>query len=188
MKKLLAMAALVLATQVGVAQTATKRLPTATAQDTAKVTATVVAIDRTNRTVTLKGTGGRVVELTVGDDVGNFEQLKLGDIVTAEYKRAWSLTMKRHGGSFASEQVTVNRSPEGAKPGGTAEREVAVLADVVAVNAAAQTITLKGPAGNMVDVLVDNPEVLETFHKGDHVQAVYKQALAISVVPADQKK
>ena len=188
MKKPLAMAVLVVATQVGIAQTLTKKPATATATNTAKVTATVTAIDPTNRTVTLKGSKGNVVELAVGDDVRNFEQIKVGDVVVAEYTKAMSLTLTKKGVTSASQQASMSRSAAGVKPGGAVGREVTVIADVVAVDPKAQTVRLKGPGGNMVDVLVDNPEILARVHKGDHVEAVYKEAVAISVEPAAAKK
>ena len=56
-----------------------------------------------------------------------------------------------------------------AKPGGTIGREITVMADVVAVNAKAKTVTLKGPQGNTVDVIVEDPEQMKNIRKGDQV-------------------
>ncbi|MOA60085.1 hypothetical protein D3C78_1848790 [compost metagenome] len=62
-------------------------------------------------------------------------------------------------------------------------REVTVTADVVAVNAKTGMVTLKGPKGKTVDVHVEDPEQLKAVRRGDQVQAVYTEALAISVTP-----
>ena len=61
------------------------------------------------------------------------------------------------------------------------------MADVVAVNAKAKTVTLKGPQGNTVDVIVEDPEQMKNIRKGDQVQVVYTEAVAISVTPSTNK-
>jgi hypothetical protein len=78
------------------------------------------------------------------------------------------------------------RSSPGAKPGGTIGREITVMADVLAVNAKAKTVTLKGPH-NTVDVIVEDPEQMKNIRKGDQVQVVYTEAVAISVTPGMSK-
>ena len=62
-----------------------------------------------------------------------------------------------------------------------------VTADVVAVNAAAKTVTLKGPKGHTVDLMVDDPDRLKKIKKGDRVEAVYTEAMAVSVQPETAK-
>ncbi len=157
-----------------------------TVTGTAKTKATVVGIDAATRTVTLKTSKGKTVELEVGPEARNFDQLKVGDVVSAEYKEALTLSLRKGGGGEASvkESETADRSKPGAKPGGTLGREVRILANVVAVNAKEKKVTVKGPQGNTMDLMVDDPEKLKTIKKGDQVEAVYTEALAISVEPA----
>jgi Cu/Ag efflux protein CusF len=161
----------------------------ASATRSVKVSATITAIDPATRTVTLKSANGKVAEVAVGDEVRNFDQLKVGDLVKIEYKQALALSLKKEvGPPSADQKETIKRSEPGAKPGGTATREVTVHADVVAVNAGTRTVTLKGPAGNLVDLVVEDPEQLKSIKKGDQVQAVYSEALAIAVTPSAVKK
>jgi hypothetical protein len=121
------MAALALGAQIGIAQQVTKQPGQITATDTTKVTATVTAIDKATRTVTLKTAEGKVFDLPVGDEARNFDQLTVGDVVVTEYKQALSVNLKKSGGTAsASENDTLTRSPAGAKPGGTMGREVTV--------------------------------------------------------------
>jgi hypothetical protein len=165
----------------------TKGTGTATVTGTTKVTATVVAIDPATRTVTLKDKRGHVVDVEVGEEARNFDQLKVGDVVTTEYREAMSLSLsKTSGPRSASERTMEQRSSPGAKPGGTIGREITVMADVVAVNAKAKTVTLKGPH-NTVDVIVEDPEQMKNIRKGDQVQVVYTEAVAISVTPGMSK-
>jgi hypothetical protein len=151
---------------------------------TATVTATVVAIDPGTRTVTLKDKKGKVFEVEVGEEARNFDQLRVGDLVTTEYRQAISLSLEKTGGPrSATERFSEQRAPKGAKPGGTIGREVTVIADVVAINPKAKSVTLKGPQGNMVDVIVEDPEQMKNIRKGDQVKVVYTEAIAISVSP-----
>jgi Cu/Ag efflux protein CusF len=55
--------------------------------------ATVEAIDKKKQTVRLKGSGGNTVELQVKDPK-RLENVKVGDIVTAEYSEAMALAVQ----------------------------------------------------------------------------------------------
>jgi Cu/Ag efflux protein CusF len=155
----------------------------AVAKEVLKTSATIVAIDAASRSLTLKRQDGKVVDLVLPEAVRNFEQLKVGDKVQAEYSHAVALELKKGGGGSLG--VTgaegVKRSEPGQKPGGTATRQVIVLADVVNVDKKKNRVTLKGPAGNLMDLAVYDPEQLKNIKKGDQVQALYTESLAIKV-------
>ncbi|MDQ0138893.1 hypothetical protein [Cupriavidus necator] len=152
--------------------------------NTVKATATVVAIDAATRTIALKDEQGKVTDVQVGDDVRNFGQLRVGDAVTVEYTQALSVSLNRQSGIRSStEREIADRAPPGARPGGMVGREVTVTADVVAVDTKTGMVTLKGPRGRMVDVRVADPKQLKAVRAGEQVQAVYTEALAISVTP-----
>jgi hypothetical protein len=72
------------------------------------------------------------------------------------------------------------------KVGGAATTEI--TAKVVAVDPARQMVTLRGPAGNEVDVQAQDPSQLTNIKKGDHVQVTYVEALAIAVAEAPAKR
>jgi len=151
-----------------------------------RVSAAVVGIDKAARTIDLKGPKGRLVTLAVGDEVRNFDQIQLGDQVVVRYVRALSLELKKSGSAIMeqSEKSDAVRAPAGARPGAAGARQVTVLANVVAVNKKTKTITLKGPKGNQVDLVVEDPKQLALVKKGDQVEAVYTEAVAISVEAA----
>src|SRR5262245_13693157 len=58
-------------------------------------TATVEAIDSDKRTVDLKGPKGNVVTLKVGPEAKNFNQVKVGDRVTAKYLESPAILMRK---------------------------------------------------------------------------------------------
>jgi hypothetical protein len=80
------------------------------------------------------------------------------------------------------------RSPKGAKPGGVVGRKVTALATVVAIDPKKQFVTLRGPQGNEYDVEVLDPAQLKAVTKGDQVEVVYTEAIAISVTSAPGPK
>mgnify|MGYP006334906421 CR=1 FL=1 len=57
------------------------------------------------------------------------------------------------------------------------------MANVTAVNAKENIVTLRGPKGNSVDVSVD-PSQLKLVKVGDQVEAVYTEAIAVELIPA----
>jgi len=156
--------------------------------DTVKMTATITAIDKATRDITLKGPQGKEVVLTAGPDVKNFDQLKVGDQVTAQYVEALTLELKKGGGLVVArtEKDGAASAKPGEKPAGAVGRQVTIVADVVDVNAAKQSITLRGPQ-RTVELLIRDPAQFKLVAKGDQVEAQYTQAFAIAVEPAAKK-
>jgi hypothetical protein len=157
---------------------------------TVEASARIIEIKTADRTVTLQGPRGNVFEVVCGDEVRNFDQLKVGDSVHVRYVESLMLELKKtgHHGAPASGQVGMVRAAPGELPGGAVVRQVTVMASVVAVNPKKSTITLKGPQGNEVVLPVYNRDQFKVVKKGDHVQATYTEAVAISVEPAEAKK
>ncbi|TMH63387.1 MAG: hypothetical protein E6H48_19690 [Betaproteobacteria bacterium] len=155
---------------------------------TVKITATITAIDKATRDITLKGPQGNEVVVTAGPDVKNFDNMKVGDQVNAQYVEALTLELKKGGGMTVarSDQGGVLEAKPGQKPGGVAGRQVTIVADVVDVNPAKQSITLRGPK-RTVEVVVPDPAQFKLVAKGDQVEATYTQALAIVVEPGAKK-
>ena len=150
--------------------------------ETIKLTGTITAIDKATRDVTLKGPQGNEITVTAGPDVKNFDNMRVGDQVDAQYVEALTLELKKGGGMTVarSDQGGVLEAKPGQKPGGVAGRQVTIVADVVDVNPATQIITLRGPK-RTVDMRVPDPEQFKRIAKGDQVEATYTQALAITV-------
>ena len=153
-----------------------------------KLTATVTALDKSTRDVTLKGPQGNELTLTAGPDVKNFDQIKVGDQVNVEFIQALTLELKKGGGLVVArtEQKGAVAAKPGEKPAGAAGRQVTIVADVIATDPAKQTITLKGPK-QTVDMRIPDPEQFKRIAKGDQVEATYTQAVAMALAPAAKK-
>jgi hypothetical protein len=158
----------------------------AAAVHTVKVSARVVAIDAASRVVTLKGPKGNVVDIVAGDEVRNFAQIKVGDLVVARYVQALTLELKKTkaGVRQSRESEAAVRAQPGERPAAAMGHQVTILADVVGVNRKAKTISLKGPKGNVVTLDVRNPDQFKVVKVGDQVEAIYTEAVGISVEPA----
>jgi len=152
----------------------------------AELSARVVAIDKATRTVTLKGPQGNAVDIVAGDEVKNFDQIKLGDFVVARYAQALTLELRKTNVKAGEPTVTEGaaRAKPGERPAVAGVREVTAIADVIGVDAKKSTITLKGPRGNVVTLDVKNPDQFKVVKKGDQVEVTYTEALALSVEPA----
>jgi len=143
---------------------------------------TVEALDLANRVVTIKGSKGRTIDLKVGEEAKNLDQVKVGDKVVAKYYESIAFRMKKPG---EAEGVTAEQAVGAAKPG---ELPAAVLANQVTVTATVADIspkktyvTLKGPEGKTVDVKVRDPQNLKKVKVGDQVVITYTQAFAIAL-------
>ena len=157
---------------------------TGTITNAVSISASVEAIDKAQRTVTLKGPKGNVKTVTAGPDVRNFDQIKVGDMVVVRYLESLTLTLKKDGKELVSKSEVTDaaRAKAGEKPGAIAGRQVEVTANVIAVDAASQTVMLKGPQ-RTVDLRIADPKQFELVKVGDQVQATYTEALALSVEP-----
>lgn len=153
--------------------------------ETVKVQATIAAIDKKTREVKLKGAQGDELTVTAGPEVKNFDNMKVGDLVTVEYLRALALELKKGGGLVVqrTEQSGGAAAKPGEKPAGAVGRQVKVVADVVDVDPAKQMIKLKGPQ-RTVDLHVADPEQFKRVAKGDQVEATFTEAVAVAVTPA----
>jgi hypothetical protein len=153
---------------------------------TVEVSAKVVGIDKATRAVTLKGPKGDDFDIVASDDVKNFEQIKIGDDVFARYAQALTLELKKTkvaaGGPVVREEAA--KAKAGERPAVAGARQVTVIAEVVAVDPKASTITLKGPRGKVVVLDVQNPDQFKVVKKGDQIEVTYTEALALSVEPA----
>jgi hypothetical protein len=156
-----------------------------TVADAVRVTASVEAIDKAKRLVTLKGPEGNTFVVEAGPEVRNFDQIKVGDLVVVRYIEALTLELKKGGGEMRqrTERESAAVAKPGERPGVAGGRQVTVIADVIAVDAKKQTVRLRGPQ-RIVDLKVRDPNQFKLIKVGDQVEATFTEAVALSVEPA----
>jgi len=157
--------------------------------DTVQSTATVESVDTANRRVRLLRADGRSMVVQAGPSVRNLEQIKVGDRVTVRYTEAMAAEVVRPGTGVTSTapNVTTDRAPAGARPGGSAEVSVKGVVRVVSVDTVNNTVDITGQDGVARKVrVVDSKarEFIRGLKPGDEVQLTFTEALAVAVEPA----
>ena len=155
-----------------------------------KVAAVVEAINVQNRIVTLRSLARDAsVVMEVGDQVRNLDQVKVGDRVVVEFLEAMAVDLKKGGGMTPSAGVggAAARAKPGEKPAAVLGGAIEVVATIIGIDADEPSVTLKGPEGKVVEVLVQHPEKLAEVDVGDQVIITYKRAVAVAVTPSPVK-
>ena len=152
-----------------------------------KMTGVVEAVNAENRIVTIRSLGrDEVMVMEVGDDVRNLDQVKVGDRVVTEFQEAMAVDLKKGGGleQGAGIEASASRAEPGMKPSGSMSETTTLVATIVGIDPDEPSVTLQGPEGNIVEVLVQDPKKLKKVDLGDNVVITFKRALAISVQPS----
>ena len=157
--------------------------PAIAASISMEVTAVVEAINHETRAVSLKRTDGKIINFTAGDEAQNLDQVKVGDIVNAEYVESVSIQVMAAENPEAAELALAAgaRSDKGEMPGMATVATQISIATVEAINIEANTFKLKTADGVVNEYTARNPENLKHSAVGDIVVTTVTQGLAISV-------
>ena len=150
----------------------------------------VTKIDPATRTVTLKNKDGET-SIVAGPEVKNFAEIKVGDHFDVVYELAVAIELvKVKNPGTTSEQVSTSTTtaPQGDKPGMITTNTVTATANVEAIDAAKNIVSLKGPQGNIFKVKVQNPDLMKDIAVNDQVKVVYTEAIAAVVTAPAAKK
>jgi hypothetical protein len=143
----------------------------------------IEAVDPKTREVKIKLANGQTRTIVAGEEVRNFDQIKVGDKLKVKYMESATIELKKGGKEVVArtEKSNIKRAEPGQKPGGVAAREITLVADVVAVDEKAKKVSVKNEKGEVIPVDVRDPEQLKLIKKGDQVQVTYTEAVAISL-------
>jgi len=149
------------------------------------LTASVQAVSLATREVTLKGPLGNEATFTVDQRVQRFDEIKVGDMVRADYYLALAAEVRAPtpdeelGPAELLEGAA--KAPPGSSPAVGGLRRFKVVATVEGLDRPTQTITVKGPLGRLVTARVRDPERLTQLRIGEPIVITYTEALAISL-------
>lgn len=150
----------------------------------------VTKIDTATRTVTLKNNDGET-SIVAGPEVKNFAEIKVGDRFDVVYELAVAIELvKVKNPGATSEQVSTSTvtAPQGDKPGMITTNTVTATANIEAIDATKNVVSLKGPQGNIFKVKVQNPDLMKDIAVNDQVKVVYTEAIAAVVSTPAAKK
>jgi len=145
--------------------------------------ATIQDINKAKREITLKKDDGTTDTVKIPEAVKNFNQMKVGDIVTAKYSEAIAVAVRKSGEPpSATGRTTDERAAPGEKPAIKRTATTEMSASIEKIDKDKRELTLKGPEGNTKIVKV--PEDVKKFDElkqGDQIIVTATQSLAIDV-------
>ena len=147
--------------------------------------AVVLAVNKPDRTVTLRNAQGQSNTIAVPADV-DLNRLKKGDRVLIGVYQTLSLRVLPPGsaalGATAAGGSTAPGQPEGRAWG----QQLVVVKEVTAIDLVAYTATLRGADGQTRTVAVKDPQMqdrMRNLRVGDLVELTYSEAVAAKVLP-----
>ena len=144
-------------------------------------TATIVAIDSTNRLITLKDEAGETETIYAPPEMQRFGELKVGDRVTFRYYESVVYALQNPGATPPDPAAIGIVRGTGPKPGGTISAQVTAVVTIQAIDVKVPSVTIKTDDGNVSSFKVEDRKALGNFKTGDRVQITYTRALAVSV-------
>ncbi|KAF0814351.1 hypothetical protein IGB42_01252 [Andreprevotia sp. IGB-42] len=155
--------------------------------DGAKISAKIESIDPATRVVTLVQPNGEILEAQIDKKVKNFDQLKVGDVVSVKVNQAVAVALlKGQAGIRKSvEGEGTTKAGAGESPSTTKVQTETITADVLGVDKQKGLLKVKGPKNRIVTTKVKNKALLKDVEVGDQIQVSYRRAVAVWVeVPA----
>ena len=149
---------------------------------------TVEAVDHAARTVTIRGSGGVSVTVDVPPTAVRFEQIKVGDGVTATFYDRISLRLKPAGEPAVDRTLepTTAATP-GDLPGATRARQRVTTVTITGWDPVNKVVTFTGPNGAAYSRrLLDStdPKIVSGLKPGDRVDVTRTEAVTLTVQPA----
>ena len=141
------------------------------------------SVDQKTREVVIVGPNGNEFKTTLGNEVKNFNQIKVGDIVTLTHVEIFVADIKKPSKVEIREREETEKAVTaklGDKPAAAIERQVAIVADVTAVDEKKGTLTVRG-ATRTLDIKVKDPKVLKGVKVGTQIEAMVTEIIAIEV-------
>ena len=163
----------------------TERRPAKEKWNHVEVQATVQAINLEKREVTLVGPDGNIVTVVADERVKRFNEIKVGDVVTAEY---WAYMMAEFRDPTPDELkvplVIVaegGKAPEGMDPAVKVGAIVKAVVTIEIINRPFMAVTIKGPKGKYVTLAVEDQDLIKQLNVGEVVIMTYAEAMALSL-------
>ena len=155
----------------------TRTLPT----QTITISGIVETIDKDKRAVNIKTADGKFVAVDVPESVKGFDQLKIGDKVSATYNNTVSARLKQPGEADVNAGGTASTMGQEARPGGTAVGVRTMTATITDVDKNASSITFTGPNGWKYSRRVVEPDILDKVKVGDKVDITWNTDVTVAV-------
>jgi hypothetical protein len=154
-----------------------KELP----QQTVTIAGTVETIDHARRSVNIKTADGKFVSIDVPEGAKRFDEIKVGDKVSATYNNEVTVRLKPPGEPAVDTTSTASTMGQDVRPGGSAAMKKTMTATVDAIDKGASSMTFVGPNGWKYSRRVVDPTVFDQVKVGDKVDITWIADVTISV-------
>jgi Cu/Ag efflux protein CusF len=157
-----------------------------TKSNSVTATATVQAIDKTARLVTLKNEQGEEDTFAVSPEtMPRFNELKVGDKVRMTYYESLVFQLLKPGAKSdgASYEAALSRA-KSARPAGTLATQEKMTVTVKAVDPAVPSITVTTENGRVITRKIEDKKNIEGVKPGDRIEITYTQSLLTAVESA----
>jgi hypothetical protein len=148
--------------------------------ETITASATVTAIDRATRLVSLKKPDGEMIFVVAPAEVKRFDEIKVGDTITAKYTENIILRVMKPGEPAVNSATGGVSAGSGARPSGTMTAQRSVTATITAIDPAVPSITLTGPDKKVYVEKVTDKEALKQVKVGDRLDITWAAAVLVS--------
>jgi len=148
--------------------------------ETKTVTASVEAIEKATREVTVKKPDGTYDVFYFPESIRRFDTLKVGDKITAKYYENLVLRVKAPGEKDVNSASGGTVRADG-KSAATASRQRTITATIAAIDQSVPSITFTGPNGWKYSSRVEDKKALAKVKVGDRLDITWTEALILSV-------
>ena len=147
----------------------------------------VTALDVAGRLVSVRDAAGEERTLRVDEQVQRLEQMEVGDLVQVYYRRALVFDMQPAGSAEPGAYIWEDEQhPDPERPGVVDREVVVVLSPLVAIDTAANTLSVRAPNGSIHVLDVEEQrhrEALPRLREGDLLRIQFHRLLAVRVLP-----
>jgi hypothetical protein len=144
-----------------------------------------VAIDSTQRIVTIRTASGEEDSLAVGPEVKRFNELKVGDRINMTFVESAVVTVQPPGTAPKPSTLGAGVTPgSGKSPAATVAAQVTTTVTVKAIDPKVPSITVTTADGRTVTRKIENKKNLEGIKVGDKLDITYTQAVMLSAEAA----
>ena len=157
---------------------------TVTKQDQITETATITAIDKGSRSVTLQAANGDRKTFTVGPAVTRFNQLKVGDVIRATYYESLVLQLRKPGAAVAPSTSASVAERLKDRPGGVVAVQETTAVTVKAVDTNVPSLTVVTAAGLTETWRIADRKNLEGVAPGDRIEMTYTKGVVVAAEPS----
>jgi hypothetical protein len=149
-------------------------------EETFNASATVKAIDKSTRTITLKGKDGEG-KFTAPPEVRNFDQIRVGDRVKATMLSRLVIFVSPNAAPSSTSAEMSARAPKGAKPWGLVAESFEVVGTIKSIDPNTRAVVIEFPGADTRTVKARPDVELSRYKAGDKLVIRVSQHLMVLV-------